>query len=226
MMRPDAPDPVAPGSTPDPATDPPAPPPSPAARRPAPAASRRAVVLSIAIAIVAVLAGSRAVPVRLHARAGRRRPSRARRSPKPTRSSRSGTRTTRSPTRYAGGEVDRDDPHPGRDQGDDRRARRPVLRVPDVATSTSTSLQGISGQFEGIGAEIGTQAQRRDPGLHAARAGLPPRGRQRRSTGSPAEKAGLSRPATSSLAIDGTTLDGLTVDARPRPGSAGRRARS
>ena len=39
-------------------------------------------------------------------------------------------------------------------------------------------LQDLSGQFEGIGAEIGTQRREgRDLGLHDARAGLPPRRR-------------------------------------------------
>ena len=53
------------------------------------------------------------------------------------------------------------------------------------------SLQGITGQFEGIGAEIGDRGAGRDAGLRDARARLPPRGRRRRSPGSPAEKAGL-----------------------------------
>ena len=74
------------------------------------------------------------------------------------------------------------DAHPGRDQGDDRRARRPVLLVPD-SEEYRESLQGISGQFEGIGAEIGTQAADGTPGLRDARAGLPSRDHQRRSTG-------------------------------------------
>ena len=60
--------------------------------------------------------------------------------------------------RYAGGAVDRETAHPGRDPGDDRVARRPVS--PSYLTSDEyrQSLQGISGQFEGIGAEIATQA--------------------------------------------------------------------
>jgi carboxyl-terminal processing protease len=72
------------------------------------------------------------------------------------------------------------------------------------------SLQGISGQFEGIGAQIATQA--RDgtqgcatlgPDCHLLITGALP--------GSPAEKAGL-KAGDLVLAADGVSLDGLTID--------------
>ncbi len=74
-----------------------------------------------------------------------------------------------------------------------------------------SSLQGISGQFEGIGAEIATEAEDGTQGC----ATLGPRCRLvivAPIGGSPAEKAGL-RPGDLVLATDGMTLDGLTVDA-------------
>ena len=96
-----------------------------------------------------------------------------------------------------------------RDQGDDRRARRPVLAVPDLGR-VPVSLQGIAGQFEGIGATI----RHGRPGrghrlLHHAL------GRVRLAvvaplTGSPAQKAGL-QPGDVIDEIDGATLAGLSV---------------
>lgn len=71
------------------------------------------------------------------------------------------------------------------------------------------SLQGISGQFEGIGAEIGTEA---DDG-----SACDPIGPTCRVVivapldGSPAEKAGL-RAGDVVLAIDGATVEGLRLD--------------
>ena len=72
------------------------------------------------------------------------------------------------------------------------------------------SLQGISGEFEGIGAEIATQATDGTQGC----ATLGPDCRlviMAPLAGSPAEKAGL-RPGDLVLAADGVPLDGLTVD--------------
>ncbi len=72
------------------------------------------------------------------------------------------------------------------------------------------SLQGISGQFEGIGAEIATE------GLDGTR-GCTPLGATCRLViknplpGSPAAGAGLL-PGDIILAADGVTLDGLTID--------------
>ncbi len=72
------------------------------------------------------------------------------------------------------------------------------------------SLQGISGQFEGIGAEIGTQAG-------DGTAGCTPLGPSCRLVitrpipGSPAEAAGLA-PDDIVVEVDGRSVDGLTVD--------------
>jgi carboxyl-terminal processing protease len=73
------------------------------------------------------------------------------------------------------------------------------------------SLQGISGQFEGIGAEIGTvdaTGQTTDCSTFGPDCRLvvvAP------LDGSPAEKAGL-RPGDIIVAVDGSTLDGLSPD--------------
>ena len=74
-----------------------------------------------------------------------------------------------------------------------------------------SSLQSISGQFEGIGAEIATEAP-------DGSRGCTPLGVACRLIvtepldGSPAAKAGV-RAGDILLSVDGTTLDGLTVDA-------------
>ena len=144
-----------------------------------------------------------------------------------TPSSRSGTPTTRSPTATPAATVDREALIQGAIQG-----MIGALGDPYSAYLTSDeyrqSLQGISGQFEGIGAEIGDAGTRRDAGLRAARAGLPPAGRHRADRRARRPRRPGSRPATSILAIDGTTLDGLTVDAarakiRGPKGTDGRR---
>jgi carboxyl-terminal processing protease len=111
--------------------------------------------------------------------------------------------------RYAGGAVDRQALVSGAIKG-----MIDALGDPYSSYLTSQeyrdSLQGISGAFEGIGAEIATQA---------------PDGTQGCATlgadcrllivaaiaGSPAEKAGL-KTGDLILAADGTSLDGLTVD--------------
>jgi len=111
--------------------------------------------------------------------------------------------------RYAGGEVDREAIVQGAIRG-----MIDALEDPYSSYLTSeeyrSSLQGISGEFEGIGAEIATQAA--DGTQGCATLGpvcrlviVAPIG------GSPAEKAGL-RPGDLVLATDGITLDGLTVD--------------
>jgi carboxyl-terminal processing protease len=111
--------------------------------------------------------------------------------------------------RYAGGDVDED----GLIQG---AIRGMIESLGDPYSSYLTSeeyrdsLQGISGQFEGIGAEMATEA---------------PDGTQGCATlgpdcllvvvtpleGSPAEKAGL-KAGDLVLAADGAGFDGLTVD--------------
>ena len=111
--------------------------------------------------------------------------------------------------RYAGGEVDRDALVQGAIRG-------MIESLDDPYSSYLTSeeyrdsLQGISGQFEGIGAEIATQAA--DGTQGCATLGpdctlliVAP------LAGSPAEKAGLLA-GDLVLAADGVPLDGLTVD--------------
>jgi carboxyl-terminal processing protease len=111
--------------------------------------------------------------------------------------------------RYAGGEVDRDAIVQGAIRG-----MIEALGDPYSSYLTSKeyhdSLQGISGEFEGIGAEIATQAA--DGTQDCATLGpacrlviVAP------IAGSPAAKAGL-RSGDLVLATDGVSLDGLTVD--------------
>jgi carboxyl-terminal processing protease len=75
-----------------------------------------------------------------------------------------------------------------------------------------TGLQDLSGQFEGIGAEIGTRNPTTGATSDCSTLGpdcvlviVTP------IEGSPAEKAGL-KPGDAVLAVDGSGLDGLTVD--------------
>ena len=111
--------------------------------------------------------------------------------------------------RYAGGPVDREAVVQGAIKGMIQSLDDPysAYLTPDQYQS---NLQGISGEFEGIGAEIATQAS--DGTQGCATLGptcrlviVSPMG------GSPAEKAGL-RPGDLVLATDGVSLDGLTVD--------------
>ena len=111
--------------------------------------------------------------------------------------------------RYAGGPVDREAVVQGAIKGMIQSLDDPysAYLTPDQYQS---NLQGISGRFEGIGAEIATQAS--DGSQGCATLGptcrlviVSPMG------GSPAEKAGL-RPGDLVLATDGVSLDGLTVD--------------
>jgi len=111
--------------------------------------------------------------------------------------------------RYAGGEVDRDAVIQGAIQG-----MIDALGDPYSSYLTSQqyreSLQGISGEFEGIGAEIATQAADGTQGCGT----LGPECRLviiAPLAGSPAEKAGL-RSGDLVLAADGISFDGLTVD--------------
>ena len=110
---------------------------------------------------------------------------------------------------YAGGEVD----EPGLIEG---AIRGMIDALGDPYSSYLTSeeyrdsLQGISGQFEGIGAEIATEGA--DGTQGCATLGpdcslviVSP------LEGSPAEKAGL-QPGDLVLAADGVPFDGLTVD--------------
>jgi carboxyl-terminal processing protease len=74
------------------------------------------------------------------------------------------------------------------------------------------SLQGIAGQFEGIGATIGTVDGRGETTTCTTLGDGCRLEVVRPLTGSPAEKAGL-RPGDVITAIDGTPLAGLTADA-------------
>jgi carboxyl-terminal processing protease len=111
--------------------------------------------------------------------------------------------------RYAGGDVDRNTLIQGAIRG-------MIAALGDPYSSYLTSeeyrqsLQGISGQFEGIGAEIATQATDGTQGC----ATLGPDCHlliTNPLSGSPAEKAGL-KAGDLVLATDGASLDGLTVD--------------
>jgi carboxyl-terminal processing protease len=111
--------------------------------------------------------------------------------------------------RYAGGDVDRDALVQGAIRG-----MISALGDPYSSYLTSdeyrSSLQGISGEFEGIGAEIATQAADGTQGC----ATLGPNCRLlivAPIEGSPAKKAGLLA-GDLVLAADGVALDGLTVD--------------
>jgi carboxyl-terminal processing protease len=111
--------------------------------------------------------------------------------------------------RYAGGDVNRDALVQGAIRG-----MIDALGDPYSAYLTSDeyrqSLQGISGQFEGIGAEIATEA--------ADGTACSPLGSAchlvitKPLDGSPAAKAGV-KAGDILVSVDGTSLDGLTVDA-------------
>jgi carboxyl-terminal processing protease len=111
--------------------------------------------------------------------------------------------------RYAGGPVDREAVVQGAIRG-----MIGALEDPYSSYLTSEeyrdSLQGISGEFEGIGAEIGTQAADGTQTCATLAADcrlviVAP------LQGSPAHKAGLLA-GDLVLAVDGVSLDGLTVD--------------
>ena len=102
--------------------------------------------------------------------AGHARP----RTPRP--SSRSGTRTRAISDRYAGGDVDRKSLVEGAIKGMIGSLDDPYSQYL-TSEEFKSSLEGISGQFEGIGATIGTvERHGRDRGLHDAGRGLLPRG--------------------------------------------------
>ena len=111
--------------------------------------------------------------------------------------------------RYAGGDVGRDAIVQGAIRGMIDSLDDPYSQYL-TSDEYRSNLQGISGEFEGIGAELATQA--RDGTTNCATLGpscrlviIAPIG------GSPAEKAGL-RPGDLVLATDGVPLDGLSVD--------------
>jgi carboxyl-terminal processing protease len=112
--------------------------------------------------------------------------------------------------RYAGGEIDKEAIRNGAIKGMFEAIGDPYSSylTPD---QFQESLQGISGQFEGIGAEIGTQkadgttSDCTTLGTDCRLVVVAP------IEGSPAQKAGI-KAGDIVLAVDGSTLDGLTVD--------------
>jgi carboxyl-terminal processing protease len=111
--------------------------------------------------------------------------------------------------RYAGGDVSREAIVQGAIRGMIDSLDDPYSQYLTSGEYRS-NLQGISGEFEGIGAELATQAS--DGTANCATLGptcrlviIAPIG------GSPAEKAGL-RPGDLVLATDGVSLDGMSVD--------------
>ena len=111
--------------------------------------------------------------------------------------------------RYAGGTVDRDAVVQGAIRGMIESLGDPYSSYLTSEEYRST-LQGISGEFEGIGAEIATQAADGTQGCATLAADcrlviVAP------LQGSPAKDAGLLA-GDLVLAVDGVSLDGLTVD--------------
>jgi carboxyl-terminal processing protease len=111
--------------------------------------------------------------------------------------------------RFAGGDVSRDAMVQGAIRGMIDALDDPYSQYL-TSDQYRSSLQGISGEFEGIGAELATQAT--DGTASCVTLGptcrlviIAPIG------GSPAEKAGL-RAGDLVLATDGVSLDGLSVD--------------
>jgi carboxyl-terminal processing protease len=112
--------------------------------------------------------------------------------------------------RYAGGPVDKTKLIEGAIKGMIAALDDPYSSYLSAEDFQAT-LQGISGQFEGIGAEIATQNA---SGANSDCATLGPDCRLviiSPIEGSPAQKAGI-RPGDIVLTVDGTSLDGLTVD--------------
>ena len=111
--------------------------------------------------------------------------------------------------RYAGNDVSRDAIVQGAIRGMIDSLEDPYSQYL-TSEQYRSNLQGISGEFEGIGAELATQATDGAPSCVT----LGPTCRLLIITpfgGSPAEKAGL-RAGDLVLATDGVPLDGLSVD--------------
>src|SRR5262245_27595614 len=176
---------------------------------PGAAARRGPGILAIAVAVVAVLAGSALfmsgvlVGQRLDAQPGT--PTSKADQFQPLWDTYQAT-----PDRYAGGDIDQ--------QPLIRGAIRGMVEALDDPFSAyltpeeyQTGLQNLSGQFEGIGAEIGTRSAAGGTsdcttlGADCTLIVVSP------LDGSPAEKAGLLA-GDAILKIDGAGLDGLTVD--------------
>ena len=113
--------------------------------------------------------------------------------------------------RFALGGEDQQTLVDGRDQGHGRFARRPVLGLP-LARPVPNEPPGPVGPVRGHRrGDRDDRRERRDVRLHDARDGLRPRRRQPdRGIAGREGRAQARRPI---VAIDGQTLDGLTVDA-------------
>ncbi|HEX6868694.1 MAG TPA: S41 family peptidase [Candidatus Limnocylindrales bacterium] len=204
-------------STTDPSSDPPPDPPPDPQGVPAPVASvapldgpRRGIpILPLAIAIVAVMAGGALFMSGYSL--GRQAGSEPGTPVSEDEAFRPFWDTYHTITeRYAGSEVDRDALIQGAIRG-----MIDALEDPYSSYLTSEeyrdSLQDIGGEFEGVGAEIATQAADGSQGCATLGADcrlvvVAP------LVGSPAEEAGVLA-GDLILAVDGISLDGLTVDA-------------
>ena len=115
----------------------------------------------------------------------------------------------------------------GRDQGDDRRARRPVLAVPHVATSSRHSSRALSGRVRGDRGDDRHGGRRRRRPRPAPTLRRPTAGWSIVAPiqGSPAEKAGLRRRRHHRWPSTARRLAGLHARRGPRPGPRARRAR-
>jgi carboxyl-terminal processing protease len=175
---------------------------------PRPAEPRRTPFLAISIALIAVLAGS-ALFLSGYS-LGRQATSEPGTPPSQSEAFQPFWDTYHAISdRYAGGEVDRTKVVQGAIRG-----MIQALGDPYSAYLTSDqyrdSLLGISGQFEGIGAEIATQGS-------DGTEGCSPLGSSCRLivtkpiAGSPADKAGV-KVGDIVVSVDGAALDGLTVD--------------
>ncbi len=176
---------------------------------PRPAAPRRTPFLAVSIALVAVLAGS-ALFLSGYS-LGRQAASEPGTPPSQSEAFQPFWDTYHAINdRYAGGEVD-----PTKVVQGAIRGMIQALGDPYSAYLTSDeyrdSLLGISGQFEGIGAEIATEGS-------DGTEGCSPLGSTCRLVvtkpiaGSPADKAGV-KVGDVVVSVDGAALDGLTVDA-------------
>jgi carboxyl-terminal processing protease len=112
--------------------------------------------------------------------------------------------------RYAGGDVDQRSLVEGAIKGMIGALGDP-FSLYMTSDEFKASLQGIAGQFEGIGATIGTVDAAGDTSSCATLGDGCRLAVVQPLTGSPAEKAGLE-PGDVITAIDGTALSGLSVD--------------
>ncbi len=102
---------------------------------------------------------------------------------------------------------------PGRDQVDVRRARRPVLAVPEPRRSSRARCRASPASSRGSAPRSGPSMPRGNTTIvHDAGHRLPSGGRRSRWPGLPPSRR-ASRPGDMITAVDGSSLDGLTVNA-------------